>query len=801
MTERDLQTPNREERDFDLKSFVLKYLRYWYLFVGALVVAFAVAKYYNWYKNPVFGVTAKLLVKDENIGKDRFLQQLEVDAPAKNIENEIEILRSHDLMAKALGELDFEVSYFLVGDIKVSEVYKDSPFRVEIGRLDYAAYSTSFHVELIDDQNFLLSYEGTNGPFSNRGEFGKPIDIGLGEITLFKRTNFPASAADPGFDKRHYRIAFNTIGYNQSKYLSKLNVAVSRPQSTILRIYMEDEVPRKALDFMRALIGVYLENDVDVKNKAAASTAEFLDEQLEDITTDLERIETSREKYKVSKGIVDLESESQIVLEGVREIDERKTLNQTRLTLIRQLREYIVDNQDLEDLAPAVMDIDDPLLIKLINKLSELQSQREKLINRSTANDPTLISLHAEIQLTRNSLLENIRNIESGLERKAAEIEETLNEYESRIRSIPTTERELLEIERRFRIQESLYVYLLEKRAELAISLAATESDTRVVDQPHVLPGPIAPVPQRAYSIALILGLLIPVVIIFLREKLNDRVMDLGVIKRLTQVPIIGTVSFSREVSPLVASKKPRSSIAEEYRNIRTNLSFFPTKGQTGIYLVTSSIGTEGKTFTAMNLATVWAASGARTVLVGLDMRKPRIVEDFGIDNEVGCSTYLSGRSDLDGIIHSPAEEGLPDVIPSGTPPPNPSELILSQRMSRLIAELSERYDKIVIDTPPVGLVSDGFVLAPYADVILFVVREGVTRKGHLEHLEELRKEERLKGMAIVFNALRKAGKAYGYAGYGYGYGYGYGQDYGQYFDEEPRPRWRSWFTGNRKER
>lgn len=800
MVDNATETPRREERNFDLKQFLFRYLRYWYLFVISMALALGFAKYYNWYKNPVFAVTAKLMVKDDKVGKELFLNQLDIETRTKNIENEIEILRSHDLLAKALGELDFDVSYFLIGDLKVSEVYKDAPFEAEIHTLDYEAYATEFFVELIDDSQYVWTFESDGKRHTHRAAYGETLEMSLGSVTLYKRPNFPTNIGSPNFDKRKYRLAFNTISRNQSRYLTKLNVGLSRPQSTILQIYIEDEVPQKALDFVNALIDVYLENDIDVKNKAAGATATFLDEQLKAITTDLESIETSREQYKVSKGIVDLESESKTVLEGIRELDERKALNETRLSLIRQLQSYIVENQELNELAPAAMDITDPLLLKLINKLSELQSEREILINSSTVNNPKLVSINAEIQLTRTSLLENIRNIERGLLRKAAEIDASLAGFEGRIRRIPTTERELLEIERRFRIQESLYVFLLEKRAELSISLAATESDTRVVDKPYVLPGPIAPVPQRAYSIAILLGLFIPVLGIFLVEKLNDRIMTPGMVKRITDIPIIGTVRYSKDTTPLVAAVKPRSGIAEEYRNIRTNLRFFGTAGKARIYMVTSSIGAEGKTFTAKNLSAVLAASGAKTILVGLDLRKPRIVEDFGIDNTTGCSTYLSSNSSLDEAVHVADREGFPDVLPAGTPPPNPSELILSDRMSMMIRELSERYENIVIDTPPIGLVSDGFVLAQYADVLLYVVREGVTRKGHLEHVEELRKKGHLKSLAIVFNAMRQTGRAYGYAGsYGYGYGYGYGNDYGNYFEEDDKKGWFNRFRRNKK--
>lgn len=793
----NLNRPERKESDFNLRALLFRYLKYWYFFPVALVLALVVARYYNWYKNPVYAVTAKLMVKDQNAAKDRFLRQLDVEAPTKNIENEIEILRSHNLLAKALNDLEFDVSYYLVGDVKVSEVYKDCPFSVEIKSLEYPAYGMPFDVELADTNSFFIVYESGDQEVRISGTYGEEVDMNLGKVTFKRRSNFPyQELQNPEYDKRLYRIRFNTITHNQHKYLSKLSVALSRSQSTILQIYLEDEVPRKALDFVNSLIDVYLQNDVDVKNKAASRTAEFLDKQLELITNDLESIEIKKEKYKASKGIINLESESQMVLESIKDLDAQMAINSTKLTLIEQLKEYVTSNVDLEDLAPAALDINDPLLLKLINKLTELQSQREIIINQSTVNDPALVPINAEIELTRSSLLENIRNIESTLIRKKEELDESLRVYQNRIQNIPTTERELMEIERRFRIQESLYVFLLEKRAELSISLAATESDTRVVDTARVLPGPIAPVPQRAYSIAIILGLLLPVVIILILENFNDKINDLSTLKRLTEIPIIGVVRYNRHETSLVALEKPRSSITEEYRSIRTNLNFFHSGEGSDVIMVTSSIGTEGKTFTAMNLASVMAASGAKVVLIGLDLRKPRIIEDFGISNNLGCSNYLSGNSELEEVlIPSGYVENL-FILPSGPTPPNPSELVLSDRMTELIKELRQKFDKIIIDTPPVGLVSDGLLISEHANAVVFVVREGVTRKAHLAQANELFEKGRLKHPTIVFNAVQQRSKSYAYAGaYGYGYGYGYRGDYGNYFDEDEsdslKSRWK----------
>ena len=794
MAEDNLNKPERIRNDFDLKSFFFRYLKYWFWFPLCLILALVIARYYNWYKNPVYAVTAKLMVKDENVAKDQFLRQMDVETPAKNIENEIEILRSHSLLAKTLDELEFDVSYFLVGDVKVSEAYKDSPFRVDVTGLEYSAYGRLFEVEIVDENSFRFTYTQGDSEKAIEETFGQAFDFGLGRITLLKRETFPSGDLDnPEFDKRRYRIRFNTITANQNKYLSKLSVALARSQSTILQLYLEDEVPQKGLDFLNALINVYLQNDVDLKNKAASKTAEFLDLQLEDITEDLEGIEINREKYKASKGIIDLESESQIVLESIKDLDAKSAINQTKIGLIQQLRQYITENVDVRDLAPSALDINDPLLVKLINKLSELQSQRETVIKSNTASAPQLVPINAEIELTRSSLLENIRNIEKGLERQQDEIESSLKTFTKRIQRIPTTERELLEIERRFRIQESLYLFLLQKRAELSISLAATDSDTRVVDSPRVIPGPISPVPQRAYSIAILLGIFIPVLIIFLVENLNDKISDIAGLKRLTSIPIIGVVRFNKSNSALVALEKPRSSISEEYRSIRTNLNFFNSEAGTDVVMVTSSIGTEGKTFTAMNLASIMAATGSKVVLIGLDLRKPRIVEDFGIENKIGCSNYLSGNATLDDILVSSGYSENLSIAPSGPTPPNPSELIISDRMPKLIEELSERFDKIIIDTPPVGLVSDGLQISDYVNATVFVVREGVTRKAHLAQANEMFEKGRLKHPTIVFNAVQRKKKSYAYGGaYGYGYGYGYQTDYGNYFDEKEEGRAKS---------
>jgi capsular exopolysaccharide synthesis family protein len=784
MEPENLNTPRYEQDEFDLRHFLGRYLPYWWLYALALPIAIGTAWFLNWYQNPVYAITAKVMVKDSNPATDKLLQQLNMDQPVRNIENEIEILRSHSLMAKVLNALDFDVSYYLVGSLKTSEVYHDCPFRVSTDQLPYAAYFNTYYVDIIDSSRFVFS-QGKNREYRTEARWGEPFDGGAGTMILHIAESFPAlQLADPNYDKRRYSIRFNTLGYNQNKYLSKLQVGLARPQSTMLQLYVQEEVPQKGVDFLNKLVELYLDSEVEDKNRAGMSTAAFLDSQLESLSTDLEEIETNRERFKVSRGIIDLSSESQLVLESIRDADAQRSQNAARLGMIGQLERYVAGNQDVRDLAPAALDINDPLLLKLISKLSELQSQREIITRRSTASDPTLVPLNAEIELTRASLIENIRNIEKGLRQKDTELSSRMREYRARIQRIPTTERELLEIERRFRIQESLYLYLLQKRAELAISLSAARSDNRLIDPARMQPDPVAPIPAKAYSIALVLAMLLPTLLIVLLEKVNDRISDLAMLRRMVKIPLLGVVRYNREAVPLRGLDEPRSQMAEEYRNIRTNLNFMHPGGAK-VVMVTSSVGGEGKTFTAINLAAMLAAAGHKVVLVGLDLRKPRIIEHFSSTNDAGCSTVLSGIHPLEDAIVPTAQSVNLWLLPSGPVPPNPGELITAKAMQAMMNALTTRFDKVVIDTPPVALVSDALLIAPYSDTVVYIVREGVTRRDHIKYLKELIHSGKLNHAALVYNAAQVHRLRYTY-GPGYGYGYSYGAEYGVYMDDEP---------------
>ncbi|TVR38619.1 MAG: polysaccharide biosynthesis tyrosine autokinase [Cryomorphaceae bacterium] len=779
------QQPILEEKEFDLKLLLSKYLRYWYLFVVSMALSLGVAWFYNWYTAPVYRVACKVLIKDDAAAGTRsLLKELDVSGANKNMENEMEILRSHRIVDGALDQLEFGTTYFLIGNIKTSEVYTDCPFKLTYDSVHHYAYFIPLYVNIINSDEFDFRYELEGAaPFSSRGYFGQPLDTPLGTFVIERRSHFNhALLNDPKYEIRNYKLQLHGRERLRNYYTQRLNISPISTQSTIVEVSMLDEVPQKGMDFLNALVQTYLQHDINEKNRNAASTAVFIEDQLDKISLDLEFIESSRESYMTDKGIVNLSTESQMILETARRIDQEIAGNRARKSMVGFLKEYVRSNNDLSELAPSSLNIYDPLLVSLIEKLINLETDRERVTVELKAGNPQLVPLDAEIRVTRALLLENIQNIEKSIEANNQELERDLANVKSRIAGIPKTERELIGIEREYRIQESLYLYLLEKKAEVSISLAASSSDNRIVDSARASLGPVRPVTSKTYSIAMILGLLLPIVLVYGIHQLDDKVRSLETIESLTTIPVIGAVGVNKSDSNLVLVSKPQSAISEAYRSIRTNLNFFGVSAEQKVILITSSVGTEGKTFSAMNLASALAIGGGRVVLLGLDLRKPRIIDDFKLNNDKGMSTCLSGQHKLDEIIQQSGVIETFDIIPSGPIPPNPSELIMGKAMSQMLDELKSRYDYIIIDSPPLGLVTDALILMKFANLSIFVVRFASTSKHHLRHLEQLYKQDRLGRIAILFNAVNFSGAKGGY-GYGYGYGYGSGKGYGYYED------------------
>jgi tyrosine-protein kinase Etk/Wzc len=765
-----------EEEDFNIKAFLFTYLRFWYVYLIALSIGFSCAYFYNWYAKPVYNVSTKILIKDDkstSIGTQELLKDLDVYNVNKNIENEIEILKSRKILKKTLQQLEVDVLYYLVGNVKKSQIYKDSPFKINHDSLNFYAYNNWFYVTVIDENKYKLNFsiEQTGESYSNEHLFGEKIYLSAGIFTLSKRAHFDAKLFEDGaYEKRDFRLKFNNIRNNVEFYRAKLSIEQPGKNSSVIVLGIEEQIPQRGMDFLNTLVQVYLENDILEKNKIASSTANFIENQLVTISRELKQIEVERQDFKIEKGITDVSAESQMILENVKTKDRELSNFNLQLSFIDYLQEYVKENNSLADVAPSSLGVNDPLLIKLIGQITDLEIEKQQIGLEKKGENSALTSVNQRIEYTRKKLLQNIESIKNGLTASKQVSKKSLSVLEGELRSIPKTERELVSIEREYRVKESLYLYLLQKEAETSLALAASVSDNRIIEEARSTPYPIRPIPKKTYSLALLLSLLIPTGLIFLKEQLNDTVRDKKTIEKITKIPVLGVVGLSKETSALVVSEKPKSLIAESFRSIRTNLKYFAADEEHKVILITSSVGSEGKTYTAMNLSAIIAASGKKTVLLGLDLRKPKIVGDFGISNDKGVSSFLIGAEKLDTIVQKTGVEKL-DIIPSGPIPPNPSELIMNPKMDELITLLKKKYDTIIIDSPPIGLVTDALLLNKHADTLIFVVRQNVTKKDHLAHIAQLYKEGKLKNASILFNAVKAGGSAYGY-GYGYGYGY-----------------------------
>ncbi len=767
-----------EESDFNLKGFLFGYLRYWYIYALALIISFSCAYFYNWYSKPVYAISTKILIKDDkstSVGTQELLKDLDVYNVSKNVDDEIAVLKSRKILKQTLLKLEVDVLYFLIGNVKKSQVYTNSPFKIECDSLNFYAYNNLFFIKIINENKFELMFniEQTNESYKKEHSFGEKIHLTAGTFVLNKRAHFDELLFnDESYQKRNFRIKFNHINNNILFYKAKLNIVQPSSNSSVIALNVEDQVPQRGIDFLNTLVQVYLKNDILEKNKIASSTAVFIQNQLETISSELKSIENQRQDFKISKGITDVSSESEMVLNYVNIKDKELSNFNLKLSFINYLQEYVKENNSIADIAPSSLGVDDPLLISLISKITDLEIEKQQIELEKKGENPSLASVNQRIEYVRKKILQNIESIKDGLITSKEETKRALAVLEGELRSIPKTERQLVSIEREYRVKESLYLYLLQKEAETSLALAASVSDNRIIEEATSLPYPIRPIPNKSYSLAFLLSLLLPTGFLFIKEQLNDTVRDLKTIERTTKIPILGIVGLSKEKSTLVVSENPKSLIAESFRSIRTNLKYFSSDFEQKVILITSSVGSEGKTYTSINLSSIIAASGKKTVLLGLDLRKPKIVGDFNISNDKGISSFLIGTETIDQITQKSVVENL-DIIPSGPIPPNPSELIMNKKMDELIELLKKQYDTIIIDSPPIGLVTDALLLNKYADSLIFVVRQNVTKKDHLSSVDKLYKEEKLINASVLFNAAKSGGIGYGY-GYGYGYGHGY---------------------------
>lgn len=773
----------KNEDEIDLRLLFQNLRAHWHYFLISVLLFFTGAFLYIRFTLPVYEARTSVLVKDSKNTSKNIEDFLTGDlfGNTKNIATEIGILKSRSVLEETIHELHLEVSYFEASSLFKIPVYKTQPFVVTPIRISDGIYDEEFHLTLLDSSRFRLEISAGNQylddySYSGIQRFGE--EIKTPQFTLVVDKN-PLAVS---YGQEEFIFTVNSLNKMIAFYQEKMKAEPQNKDATIIEITVQDKIKARAEDFLNTLGQVYLNRDVKDKSSVAALTLKFVDEQLEEISKTLNSTELELQRFKEEKGTVDLSEESKAYLERVTAVDADRVKTEIELKTLDYLYDYVTNNRNLDDLAPSSLGTPDPLLVELITKLKQLQNRRSSLRVGSSDQSPAIRVIDEQIAEIRKALIENITNIRNSTRVTLNGIKTELAKYENTIRKIPNLEREMLGIQRNFSVNENIYMYLLQKKAETGIAKATAVSDNKVLDDASVNDKPVIPNTKAVLIITIMLALICPVILILIMSYLKNTVSNKEEVEKLTNIPVIGVVGHLQSGERLVVANKPKSSISEAFRSIRANLMFFGLGEPHKIVLITSSVGGEGKSFSTINLAAVLSLQHYKVIIVGMDLRKPQLVQDLGVTNDVGVSNYLIGKATLQEIIRKTGVEGL-DIIPSGPVPPNPAELLAKKETHLLLEELRKSYDYIIIDTPPVGIVSDAMLLMSHADVNVFILRENYSRKEYIKTINEYYSQGKVKNLCILLN---DAGAGQGRYSYGYSYGY-YG--YGYYDEEHKRPR------------
>ncbi|HMQ49215.1 MAG TPA: polysaccharide biosynthesis tyrosine autokinase [Saprospiraceae bacterium] len=769
VTQTILTTLPEDDFNIDLRKLLEQYVfRYWYLYLLGLILGGVGAYLYLRYAPRIYEAKSTLLIKDAGYNgtseQDLLLGELGgVIAMSGNLENEMEIIRSRTLMRQVVDDLKLDRDFYIEGRVKTQEVFNQSvPLVIDTFAAEYAFLGKQFQISILDEQSFEFKYQD----FKEVYAFGIPFEnehgyfrISLDSSLLRKDKQFIAAFRNPNLVAQRYRNAIKITKIGE--------------YSSTLQLSLQDQVPAKAVAIIDKLVEMYNQASIDDKNQVAQNTLAFIDERLGSLTDELSSVEGEVESFKQQNAISsEVNADINFTLEDLSATGEDIRELQVQLSILDATKNYLLQDEDQFRLIPANLSDEAVGLNSLIAEYNRKVLDRSNLLKSATRENPGIALLESALRDMRANLLNTIEKKKNELNIRLSGLESQENRLKGQIRSVPSKERRLLEIQRQQSIKQNLYLYLLQKREETALAQAITTPSSRVIDTADSGNLPIKPKPTMIYALAVLLGLAVPGLVAILLEFFNNKVRSEEDILKYTKTPVLGRIASDNDESKIVIGPDKRSAQAEMFRLLRTNLKFVSPDVKPPITLVTSSISGEGKTFIALNLAYSMALSGQKTVILGMDLRKPKLGQYLTGEEKIaqGLTNYIVGGAQLEAIIQTSPLNNLLHFIPAGPIPPNPAELLMNNRVEQLFDYLKTHYDQIVIDTPPAGLVADSLLLAPYLTTTLYVVRHAYTPKAMLRVIDDIRQSGKLKNPYIVLNGVR-SGKRYGY-GYGYGYGY-----------------------------
>lgn len=804
VNERQCET---EDEKIDIQQLLFKYIIHWPWFVGAVLVCLIGAWIYLRMATPVYNISATVLIKDDkkggNTGSMVGLEELGLSgliSSSQNIDNELEVLRSKTLVKEVINLLNLYVSYTDEDGFPSKNMYKTSPVLVSLTPQEAEKLTDPMVVEMalygegglevnvtVGDKEYQKLFEKLPAVFpmdeGTLAFFQSPDSLSLKKDTMEASSNI-----------RHITAKIKSPMKVARAYCENLKIEPTSKTTSVAVISLKNSSLQRGQDFINQLLEMYNRNTNNDKNEIAQKTAEFIDERINIISKELGSTEANLENFKRNAGITDLTSEAQIALAGNAEYEKKRVENRTQISLIEDLRKYIRGNE--YEVLPGNIGLQDPGLVATIERYNEMLVERKRLLRTSTENNPTIINLDTSIRAMKSNVQATLDGSLKGLLITKADLEREASRFSRRISDAPGQERQFVSIARQQEIKAGLYLMLLQKREENAIALAATANNAKIIDEAIADDIPVSPKRRMIYLIALVLGIGIPVGIIYLIGLTKFKLEGRADVEKLTTIPIVGDIPLTDEKNEkdgsIAVFENQNNLMSETFRNIRTNLQFM-LQNDKKVILVTSTVSGEGKSFISANLAISLSLLGKKVVIVGLDIRKPGLNKVFRLSTkEKGITLYLANpETDLMSLVQpSDINQNL-YILPGGTVPPNPTELLARDGLDKAIEILKKSFDYVVLDTAPVGMVTDTLLIGRVADLSVYVCRADYTHKVEYTLINELAEEKKLPNLCTVINGVdlkrRKYGYYYGYGKYGkyygygkrYGYGYGYGQEKG----------------------
>ena len=763
------------EESSNIKNFLYRLLPKWYWFIICAFLGslggFIISKYtQSWYD-----VKTVLLVEKDSkgMGAENLFEGMQFGTK-NNIQNYIGILKSYTLNLKTLENLDWKTSCYRKEPFSDIDLYGKQPFTIEFIENSNNLKGLPIAVEILSEKYCNIKIIGRRWINGKQTEINVDSRVRFGEV--FRNDLFSFKINSTQYcEKGEYIFHFNDLENLALSYVHKLNVNLVNKNSELIRLSMQGNIPQRQVDYLNELSRVFIRFGLDQKNMISRNTVQFIDQQLKGLVDSLRGTGKTFSDFRTRNRTMDLSKEAEMIAEQLKEIETKESTIELQIEYYKNLLQYVADASQMNKIiAPSFVGIVDVNLNSNISKLIDLYTKKVTLSHIAKKDNPSLILLEEEI---RNILLiieENIRNLLANTKSEYKRLQTKKSEVTIKLTGLPETEQELINIKRRFDLNNELYTFLLKKRAEAAITTASNIADVRVLD-PARRKTVVRIGPRTFNNIikGLILGLSIPLIIIMMFDFFNDKIRSKDDLEREAKLPILGEIARNNYKEELAIINHPRSALAESFRGVRTNLQYILKNKPQAVIGLHSMLPGEGKTFNAVNLAVIIAMNNKKVLLVGCDMRKPRIQNIFEVKNSIGLSTFLIGQNSFSDVVMESNIDNL-NFVNSGPIPPNPSELIETERFNEFIQSAKDKFDYVILDNAPVTLVSDGILAGKHADANLFVLRQGYSHRNQIKYINHLAEKDNLNNLCIILNDASYSSYGSSYSNYGYGYGYGY---------------------------